>query len=128
MVSGNRGEVVCVTQVGPLMVAARSKEHAEYVIRSRAEQRGVPIDSLDVGAGGAESQNCSPDSSSPVGANHARSFTPLGVTAWPRKNACCRNTGWSSRSRTRRATRSTYDADRLLSEHQDSHDTSLSWQ
>jgi hypothetical protein len=39
-----------MADLGPWLVTARSAEHAEYLIRSRAEQRGVRI--ADVAATG----------------------------------------------------------------------------
>jgi hypothetical protein len=33
---------------GPLLIPARNAEHAEYLVRSRAEQRGVKLDSVEV--------------------------------------------------------------------------------
>jgi hypothetical protein len=33
------------------MITARNKEHAEYLVRSRAEQRGVHVSSVDVSGG-----------------------------------------------------------------------------
>jgi hypothetical protein len=40
-----------VTQLGPWMITARNKEHAEYLVRSRAEQRGVHVISIDASGG-----------------------------------------------------------------------------
>jgi len=37
-----------VQEIGPLTIAARSRDQAEYVIRSRAEQRGVRVHKVDV--------------------------------------------------------------------------------
>jgi hypothetical protein len=37
-----------VPEVGPLTVTARSREQAAYLIRSRAEQRGVRLLSIEV--------------------------------------------------------------------------------
>jgi hypothetical protein len=33
------------------MITARNKEHAEYLVRSRAEQRGVHVSRVDVSGG-----------------------------------------------------------------------------
>lgn len=40
-----------MTEVGPLMIAARNAGHAEYIVRSRAEQRGVHLTSVEVASG-----------------------------------------------------------------------------
>lgn len=41
-----------MSELGPWMITARSKEHAEYLVRSRAEQRGVvDIVRVDVSGG-----------------------------------------------------------------------------
>jgi hypothetical protein len=32
-----------MAEVGPWMITARTREHAEYLVRSRAEQRGVDV-------------------------------------------------------------------------------------
>lgn len=40
-----------MTEVGPLMIAARNAGHAEYIVRSRAEQRGVHVTKIDVTSG-----------------------------------------------------------------------------
>ena len=37
--------------LGPLMITARNKEQAEYLVRSRAEQRGVAVSHIDVSGG-----------------------------------------------------------------------------
>ena len=37
-----------MAEVGPLTVTARNREQAEYVVRSRAQQRGVDIEAVDV--------------------------------------------------------------------------------
>jgi (2Fe-2S) ferredoxin len=41
-----------MAEVGPLAITARNAAQAEYVARSRAEQRGVPVQSVDVTDGG----------------------------------------------------------------------------
>jgi hypothetical protein len=41
-----------MAQVGPFTVTARNGAQAEYLIRSRAEQRGVPVAGLEVAEGG----------------------------------------------------------------------------
>ena len=40
-----------MTEVGPLMIAARNAGHAEYIVRSRAEQRGIGLTRIDVASG-----------------------------------------------------------------------------
>lgn len=40
-----------MTDLGPWMITARNAEHAEYLVRSRAEQRGVHINRLEVSGG-----------------------------------------------------------------------------
>jgi hypothetical protein len=37
---------------GPLLIPARNAEHAEYLVRSRAEQRGVKLESIEVSEAG----------------------------------------------------------------------------
>jgi hypothetical protein len=37
-----------VAQVGPMTITARNAAQAEYVVRSRAQQRGVNIGALEV--------------------------------------------------------------------------------
>lgn len=37
---------------GPLLIPARNAEHAEYLVRSRAEQRGVKLESVEVSEAG----------------------------------------------------------------------------
>jgi hypothetical protein len=75
---------------------------------------------------------CSSFISTPAGVNQARSFTPSPSSARPWKNARCRNTGWSRRSRSSDDTRSTNDVPPDVgsgaSADQSSHDSSLSWQ
>ncbi len=39
-------------ELGPLTITARSRDQAEYLIRSRAEQRGVRINGLDISDAG----------------------------------------------------------------------------
>jgi hypothetical protein len=41
-----------VPELGPLTVAAHTRGQAEYLIRSRAEQRGVRLRSLEVSEAG----------------------------------------------------------------------------
>lgn len=41
--------------VGPMTITARNRDQAEYLIRSRAEQRGVRVEKVDItdaGTGG----------------------------------------------------------------------------
>jgi len=40
-----------MTELGPLMIAAHNAEHAEYIVRSRAEQRGVHLTRVEVSGG-----------------------------------------------------------------------------
>jgi hypothetical protein len=40
-----------MAELGPWMITARNKEQAEYLVRSRAEQRGVDLDGVDVSGG-----------------------------------------------------------------------------
>jgi hypothetical protein len=49
----------------PLLITAHNAEHAEYLVRSRAEQRGVTLTHLDVadGSGGMWVVNVEVDSS-----------------------------------------------------------------
>jgi hypothetical protein len=37
---------------GPLLMPARNAAHAAYLVRSRAEQRGVAVESVDVSEAG----------------------------------------------------------------------------
>ena len=41
-----------MAQVGPLAITARNAAQAEYLARSRAEQRGVRVHGIDVTDGG----------------------------------------------------------------------------
>jgi len=43
-----------MADVGPMTVTAHNRAQAEYLIRSRAEQRGVALQGLDVADGGGE--------------------------------------------------------------------------
>jgi hypothetical protein len=40
-----------MAQLGPWLITARNREHAEYLVRSRAEQRGVHVDRVEVTGG-----------------------------------------------------------------------------
>jgi hypothetical protein len=40
-----------MAELGPLMITAHNAAQAEYLVRSRAEQRGVAIDGIEVAAG-----------------------------------------------------------------------------
>jgi hypothetical protein len=40
-----------MAELGPWMITARNKEHAEYLVRSRAEQRGLHVTDIDVSSG-----------------------------------------------------------------------------
>jgi len=42
-----------VAVLGPLTVTARNREQAEYLVRSRAQQRGVKVSAVDVAEAGA---------------------------------------------------------------------------
>jgi hypothetical protein len=42
-----------MTELGPLLITARNKEHAEYLVRSRAEQRGLHVEAVDATGGDA---------------------------------------------------------------------------
>jgi len=41
-----------VADLGPLTITARNRDQAEYLVRSRAEQRGIRVQSLDVAEAG----------------------------------------------------------------------------
>jgi hypothetical protein len=43
-----------VTDVGPLAITARNRDQAEYLVRSRAQQRGVEVTNVDVAPGGPD--------------------------------------------------------------------------
>jgi hypothetical protein len=38
-------------ELGPWMITAHNKEHAEYLVRSRAEQRGIHVNRVEVSGG-----------------------------------------------------------------------------
>jgi hypothetical protein len=40
-----------MAQLGPWLITARSKDHAEYLVRSRAETRGLHIESIEISGG-----------------------------------------------------------------------------
>src|ERR1700759_2123957 len=40
-----------MAELGPWMITAHNKQHAEYPVRSRAEQRGVHVSHVEVAAG-----------------------------------------------------------------------------
>jgi hypothetical protein len=40
-----------MTELGPLMIAAHNAEHAAYIVKSRAEQRGVHLTKVEVSGG-----------------------------------------------------------------------------
>lgn len=40
-----------MAELGPWLITARSKEHAEYLVRSRAEQRGLHIEHIEASGG-----------------------------------------------------------------------------
>jgi hypothetical protein len=40
-----------MADLGPWMITAHNAEQAEYVVRSRAEQRGIAISSIEVSGG-----------------------------------------------------------------------------
>jgi hypothetical protein len=41
-----------MAQVGPLTITARNEAQAEYLVRSRAQQRGITVRELDVSDAG----------------------------------------------------------------------------
>jgi hypothetical protein len=43
-----------MAQLGPWMITARNQQHAEYLIRSRAEQRGLHVESVEASGGDAD--------------------------------------------------------------------------
>jgi hypothetical protein len=43
-----------MTEIGPWMIAAHTKEQAEYVARSRAEQQGCDVSDVEVSGGASE--------------------------------------------------------------------------
>jgi hypothetical protein len=43
-----------MAQLGPWLITARNAEHAEYLIRSRAEQRGLHVTAVGVEGGDGE--------------------------------------------------------------------------
>jgi hypothetical protein len=42
-----------MAQLGPLTITARNRDQAEYLVRSRAEQRGIAVQALEVSDAGA---------------------------------------------------------------------------
>jgi len=42
-----------MAQLGPLTITARNRDQAEYLVRSRAEQRGITVRSVEVSDAGA---------------------------------------------------------------------------
>jgi hypothetical protein len=40
-----------MAELGPLMITAHNKQQAEYLVRSRAEQRGVDVSGVEVSGG-----------------------------------------------------------------------------
>jgi hypothetical protein len=46
------GAEVTVPEVGPLAITARNRDQADYLVRSRAHQRGVELLGVDVAAAG----------------------------------------------------------------------------
>lgn len=40
-----------MAELGPLMITARNAAQAEYLVRSRAEQRGVAVSGVEVSGG-----------------------------------------------------------------------------
>lgn len=55
-------------EFGPLLLPARNAEHAEYLVRSRAEQRGVKVESIEVTESGGGMWSVSVQVSDPEGA------------------------------------------------------------
>jgi hypothetical protein len=43
-----------MTEIGPWMIAAHTKEQAEYVARSQAEQQGCDVSDVEVSGGTSE--------------------------------------------------------------------------
>jgi ribosomal protein L18E len=43
-----------MAELGPWMITAHNKEQAEYLVRSRAEQRGVDVSRIDVSGGSGD--------------------------------------------------------------------------
>jgi hypothetical protein len=43
-----------MAELGPWMITAHNKEQAEYLVRSRAEQRGVDVSRVDVSSGSGD--------------------------------------------------------------------------
>ncbi len=41
-----------MAELGPLTITARNRDQAEYLVRSRAEQRGVAVRRVEVSAAG----------------------------------------------------------------------------
>lgn len=41
-----------MAELGPLTITARNKDQAEYLVRSRAEQRGVRVQNISVAEAG----------------------------------------------------------------------------
>jgi hypothetical protein len=50
-----------VAALGPLIITARTRAQAEYLIRSRAEQRGVRIVAVTVGESGPDTWSVTVD-------------------------------------------------------------------
>jgi hypothetical protein len=43
-----------MAELGPWMITAHNKEQAEYLVRSRAEQRGVDVSRVEVSGGNGD--------------------------------------------------------------------------
>jgi hypothetical protein len=43
-----------MAELGPWMVTAHNKQQAEYLVRSRAEQRGVDVSAVEVSGGSGD--------------------------------------------------------------------------
>ena len=58
-----------MAKLGPWMITARNQAHAEYLVRSRAEQRGVHVSRIEVsgGDGGMWQVSAEVDESEEVG-------------------------------------------------------------
>jgi hypothetical protein len=58
-----------MAKLGPWMITARNEAHAEYLVRSRAEQRGVHVSRIEVsgGDGGMWQVSAEVDESEEVG-------------------------------------------------------------
>jgi hypothetical protein len=51
MSTGTKEARSVMAELGPWMITAHNKEQAEYLVRSRAEQRGVDVSRIEVSGG-----------------------------------------------------------------------------